>query len=107
MLIDSLFMNHCYLDRIISITLRGDRRDRMVVGFTTTCEIGAYHTAKVVSSNPFISIQHYVINFVSDLRQVDGFPLGSPVSSINKTDCHEITEKLLKVALSTIDLNQT
>jgi hypothetical protein len=29
----------------------------------------------------------------------------SPVSSINKTDSHDITEKLLKVALNTI--NQT
>jgi hypothetical protein len=33
--------------------------------------------AKVVSSNPFHlevnSMQHYVIKFVSDLRQVDGF----------------------------------
>jgi hypothetical protein len=28
-------------------------------------------TTKVVSSNP--SIQHYVIKFVSDLRQVSGF----------------------------------
>jgi len=33
---------------------RGRRgRDRMVVGFTTTCAISAYHhTTKVVSSNP-------------------------------------------------------
>ena len=52
---------------------------------------------KVVSSNPFhgkmYSIQHYVIKFVSDLRQVGGFL------------CHDITEILLKVALNTI--NQT
>ena len=31
---------------------------------------------------------HYVIKFVSDLRQV----CGPPVSSTNKTDCHNITE---------------
>jgi len=31
--------------------------------------------------------------------------LGPPVSSTNKTDCHDITERLLKVALNTI--NQT
>jgi hypothetical protein len=35
-------------------------------------------TTKVVSSNPahseVYSIQHYVIKFVSDLRQVGGFP---------------------------------
>ena len=28
----------------------------------------------------------------------------SPVSSTNKTDCHDITEKLLKVSLNTITL---
>ena len=38
------------------------------------------------------SIQHYVMKFVSDLRQVGGF-------------LHDITEILLKVALNTI--NQT
>jgi hypothetical protein len=31
---------------------------------------------------------------------------GTPVSSINKTDCHYITEILLKKALSTIKPNQ-
>ena len=30
------------------------------------------------------------------------FSLGSPVSSANKTDCHDITEILLKVALKTL-----
>ena len=43
-------------------------------------------TTKDVSSNPVhgevYSIQHYVNKFVSDLRQVCGFP---PISSINKT----------------------
>jgi hypothetical protein len=33
------------------------------------------------------------------------FSLGTPVSSTNKTDCHDTTEILLKVALNTI--NQT
>ena len=47
--------------------------------------------------------QHNVIKFVSDLRQVDGFPRGTPVSSTNKTDRHDITEILLKVALNTIN----
>ena len=46
--------------------------------------------------------QHYVIKFVSDLQQSQWF---SPVSSTNKTDCYEITEILLKVALDTINLN--
>jgi len=33
------------------------------------------------------------------------FP-GTPVSSMNKTDCHDIPEILLKVALNTVNLNQ-
>jgi hypothetical protein len=45
-------------------------------------------STKVVSSNPVhgdvFSIQHYVIMFVSDLRQVGGFSPGIPVSSTNK-----------------------
>jgi len=53
-------------------------------------------TTKVVTLNPvhgkLYSIQHYVIKFVSDLRQVCGYP----VSSTNKIDCHNITEILLK-----------
>ena len=40
-----------------------------------------------------------MIKFVSDLRQVSGF---FPVSSTSKTDCYDISEILLKVALSTI-----
>ena len=42
-----------------------------------------------------------MIKFVSNLRQVGGFLL-TPVSFINKTDCRDITEILLKVTLSTI-----
>ena len=65
-------------------------------------------TTKVLSSNPVhgevYSIQHYVIKFVSDLQQISGFSTGNLVLSINKTDCHNITEILLKVALNTITL---
>ena len=65
-------------------------------------------TSKVVSSNPadgkVYSIQHYVIKFVSDLRQVGGFLRVLLLSSTNKTDRHNITEILLKVALSTLTL---
>jgi hypothetical protein len=57
-------------------------------------------------SGEVYSIQHYVIKFVSDLRQVGRFSLCTPVSSTNKTDCHNITEILLKVALNTITLTQ-
>ena len=56
-------------------------------------------TAEVVSSNPIrgkmYSIQHYVIKFLSDLRQVGGFLRFPP-------DHHDINEILLKVELNTI-----
>jgi hypothetical protein len=55
---------------------------RIVVGFTTTY---MPITTKVVNLNPaygeVYSIQHYVISFVSDLGQVNGFLQGTPVSS--------------------------
>ena len=63
-------------------------------------------TTKVVSSNlahgEVYSIQHYVIKFVSDLRQVGGFLPVVRFPSPIKTDRHDIAEILLKVALNTI-----
>ena len=47
-------------------------------------------------------IQHYGIKFVSDLQQVGQWFF--PVSSTNKTDCHDKTTILLKVVLNTITL---
>jgi hypothetical protein len=50
-------------------------------------------TTEVVSLNPVHGevylIQHYVIKFVSDLRQVRCSP-DTPVSSTNNTDCQDI-----------------
>ena len=58
-------------------------------------------TTNVVSLNPahgeVYSIQHDVIKFVND----------SMYSSTNKTDNHDITKILLKVALNTITLHCT
>ena len=75
----------------------------MVDEFTTTCAI-----TKVVSLNhahgEVYSMQLYVIQFVSDLRQCRWFSPDIPVSSKNKTDLHDITEIWLKVALNTIDI---
>jgi hypothetical protein len=47
-------------------------RDCIVVRFTTTYAISAYHhwCCEVESGQ---NVQHYVINFVSDLQQVGGF----------------------------------
>jgi len=46
----------------------------------------------------------FFIWFVSDLRQDSGFSPGIPVSSTNKTDRHNMTEILLKLALNTLTL---
>ena len=66
-------------------------------------------TTKVVSSNPVhgevYSIQHYVIKFVSDLRQVGGFLRVLWVPPPSKIECHDITEILLKVVLNTINIS--
>ena len=45
---------------------------------------------------------YYVTKFVSDW--LSAFSLGTPVSSTDETDCHDIAEILLKVALNTITL---
>ncbi len=42
--------------------------------------------------------------FVSDLLQIGGLSL---VSSTNKSDCHDITDIVLKVALNTITVTLT
>ena len=47
-------------------------------------------------------MQDYVIKYISYLQQFGGFLLGTTVSSTNKTDLYDITEILLKMALSTI-----
>jgi hypothetical protein len=63
-------------------------------------------TTQVLSLIPvngeIYSMQHYVIKVVGDLRQVSGFLWILLVFSTNKTDSHDITEILLKVALNTI-----
>ena len=51
-------------------------------------------------SGEVYSLQHYVIQFVSDLHKVGG----TPVSFTNKTDRCDVTEISLKMALNTITL---
>jgi len=49
-------------------------RDRVVVGFTTTYAISVYHHwCCEFEYRSGWGVQHYVIKFVSDLRQVSGF----------------------------------
>jgi len=56
-------------------------------------------TTNVVILNPahgeVYSIQHYLIKFVSDLRQVGGVSPSTSVSSTNKTYHHDVTEILV------------
>ena len=54
-----------------------------------------------------VYIKHYVIKFVSDLRQVGGFLRVLTVSFTKEADHHDIAEILLKVALNTISLPLT
>ena len=87
--------------------LRGCRDcDRMVVGFTTTCAMSAYHH-KSCQFEPrswwgvlYITLCDKVCQWLATGRW---FSAGTPASSTKKTDCHDITEILLKVALNTIN----
>ena len=48
-------------------------RERMVVGFTTTCAINAFHQQSCESESRLgevYFIPHYMIKFVSDFRQL-------------------------------------
>ena len=83
----------------------------MVVESKTTYVISAYHHwCYEFESRSRGGVQHYVIKFVNDLRQVGGFlndlrQVGGFLLFTlpsNKTDSHDITEILLKVALNTI-----
>jgi hypothetical protein len=53
------------------------------------------------------SIQHYVIKICQWLAAGQWFSPGTPDSSTNKTDRHDITEILLKLALNPIPLPTT
>ena len=68
-------------------------RDRMIVGIKTTYAISAFHHGCYeFESRSGWGVQHYVIKFVSDFL----------VFSTYKTEGHDITEILLKVALNAI-----
>ena len=85
---------------------RGQRGlDRFFIGYTTGCAIRSYHhwTYEFESwSGEACSIWHNVLKFVSSLRQFGGFLRVHRFPTPNKTDRHEITEILFKVALNTV-----
>ena len=77
----------------------------MVIGFTTTYAISAYHHLICEFESP--SLRDVLDTSLCDkvcqwLATALWF---SPVSSTNKTDGHNITEIVLKVALNTITTN--
>jgi hypothetical protein len=76
--------------------------DRMVVGFTTTYAINAYHRISIRAR--CTTLCDKVCQLLTTVRW---FSPGHPVSSTNTTNRHNITEILLKVALSTIKQTKT
>jgi hypothetical protein len=87
---------------------RGHSRDRMIVWFTTTYAISAYHhCCSEFESRSGRGEQHYVIKSCQWLATGQWFSPGPPFSSTNKTDFYYTTEILLKVALNNIQVNQT
>ena len=79
----------------------------MVVGFTTTCAISVYHHKRCEFKSR--SRRGVLDTTLCDkvcrcLATGQWFSPCTPVSSTNKTDSHDITEILLKVALNTINL---
>jgi hypothetical protein len=71
------FFTFLHMDKLSHKNILGRHdRHRMVVGFTTTCVISAYHheSCEFESRSADVSsIQQYVIKFVKDLRQIGGF----------------------------------
>ena len=68
-------MSYMHSNFITKMQNRGRRgRECMVVGFTTTYKISAYHNwCCEFESRSGRGVQYYVIKFVSDLQQVGGF----------------------------------
>jgi hypothetical protein len=102
---------------------------RQNTGTTTSIESFIYlmnnkfHNAKLKSFSSMLILQNHLILWVQLPLRAScttlcdivcqwlavgrWFSLGPSIFSINKTDCHDITEILLKVALNTIKPNQT
>ena len=81
----------------------GGGGDRMLVGFTTTCAISAYHHLRC-EFEPRSWLGVFDTTLLDKVCQ--WLATGQwfyPISSTNKTDCHDIIEILLKVVLNTIN----
>jgi len=102
---DMLFL----LERILSqhsFPKEGRRgRDRMVVGFTTTCAISVFHHSSCEFEPHSLRgvLDTTLCDKVGQWRTAGRWSSpGTLVSSINKIDHYDITEILLKVELNTI-----
>ena len=90
------------------VVRRFDNSCQRVVGYTTIYVISTHHHWHCEfesHSGAEYSIQHLCDNVCQWLVTGRWFSLGTPVSSTNKTDRHDITEILLTVALNTITHN--
>jgi hypothetical protein len=65
------------------------------VPITTTCKFESHSWQGVIDTTLCDKVCQW-------LAAILWFSPGTPVSSTNKTDCHDITEILLKVALNSI-----
>ena len=86
----TIFHNtHAGLHWCLPVSQERRGRDRMEVRFTITYEISAWSVTKVLSSNSangeVHSMERYVIKFVSDLRQIGGFPRFPPPKKLTAT----------------------
>jgi hypothetical protein len=82
----------------------------MVIGFTTTCAISAHHhQSRELKSCWWRGVLDTTLcdKVCQWLEAGWWFSLGTPVASTNKTDGHDITEILLKVALKLHDYYET
>ena len=97
-----------FFTHALSFVFRGHRVRYRVVDLQLPMQ-SVPITTNVVSSNPahdkVYSIQHYVITFVSDLRQVAGFLRVLCFSSTNKTDRHHMTEILCCLSFRSINFS--
>ena len=67
------------------------------------CCFSAKHAALRRKSKDWLARNQNNVSEWSDMSDLQWFSPGTPVSATNKTDCHDITEILLKVALNTIN----
>ena len=104
-----MFCSICPLYMFLNMRGRHGRdRIRMIAGFTTTCAISAYHHENCeFDSHSWWGVLDTTLCYkVCQWLVTDRwFSPGTPVTSTNETDRHDVTEISLKVALNTI--NQT